>query len=315
MNWPDERYVRWYTRDTVDWLALSFEAQGLLGLIFRKVDRAGILRLGKHGSRGVAAAIGHAHRWETIAPALGELVDDGCVVLAGDHLVVRNFIEAQEAKTNDAQRKRDQRERDRAKALADGAPPPTSHAGLDSIAEQGRRSQHAVTPDVTQDGHAQESHQEVTLSLAVPSRTEPAKEATACAEQISAPLAKEPLVLIPQDAPSQPTDFVAFALATWPHLERAALEELEAAARAAYPGVDVLGETKKLRAWEVANPRQAHTNKTRALNAWFQKAQSDVADRAMRKTAPERPGARVAAHSVSDRPVGRQFLKPPGGAK
>ncbi len=113
MRWSDERYVRVYVRDTVDWLALSFDAQALLLLILRKLDRAGVLDLGKQGKRGVSAAIGHAHLWERLEPALDELLRDGCVELTDGRLIMRNFIEAQETRQSDAARKRDQRERDR----------------------------------------------------------------------------------------------------------------------------------------------------------------------------------------------------------
>ncbi len=113
-----------YTRDTPDFLVLSFEAQGLLELIMRKLDRAGVLHLGKQGKRGVAIAIGHPHRWETIAPALEELLDDGCLVLAGSALVMPNFLEAQNAPQSDRMRQQVSRERrrDLARAQADGLP-------------------------------------------------------------------------------------------------------------------------------------------------------------------------------------------------
>lgn len=120
MRWEDERYVRLYTRDTIDWHFLSFEAQGLLTLILRKVDRAGIMDMGRHGKKGVAAAVGHPSRLDIILPALEELLSDGVAVIQGTKLVLPNFIEAQEAKTSDAQRKRDQRERDRDLAMASG---------------------------------------------------------------------------------------------------------------------------------------------------------------------------------------------------
>lgn len=113
MNWSDERYVRLYTRDTPDWLALSFDAQALFALLMRKVDRAGVLELGKHGKRAVAIAIGHASAWERLAPALEELLTDGCVSVHGDKLLVRNFIEAQEARQSDRKRQAESRSRRR----------------------------------------------------------------------------------------------------------------------------------------------------------------------------------------------------------
>lgn len=205
MRWEDERYVRVYTRDTVDWLALSLEAQGLLALLLRKSDRAGVVKLGRHGKRGVAAAIGHAHRWETIEPALEELLADGVVVLTTDGIVYRNFIQAQEALQSDTARKRTQRERDRDKALAAGYPEATSQMMVDEMARRAREpppmSQNVTeTPDVsqnvtnpaemsrpvvTQDGHAGK----VTPNRAVPClpcRAEP-PTTRVTADAVSAP--------------------------------------------------------------------------------------------------------------------------------
>lgn len=157
MRWEDERYVRLYTRDSVDWHFLSLEAQGLFCLLLRKADRAGIIRFGRHGVEGLARMIGHQGRIDVIAAALDELARDGCVQMGDDALVFPNFIEAQEAKSSDAQRKRDQRERERDKALAEAEPVTPRH----------KKSQ-AVTG-----GHTES--QAVTPSRAVPSRTEPAE--------------------------------------------------------------------------------------------------------------------------------------------
>lgn len=115
MNWSDERYVKLYTRDTADWLALSFDAQALLTLLIRKFDRAGVLELGRHGARAVAIAIGHPQHWQRLQPALDELLADGCMFISedGTKLVLKNYIEAQEAIASDKARQRESRERRR----------------------------------------------------------------------------------------------------------------------------------------------------------------------------------------------------------
>jgi uncharacterized phage protein (TIGR02220 family) len=119
MRWEDERYVRVYVRDTVDWLALSWDAQSLFMHLLRKVDRAGLLPLGRHGKRAVAIAAGCPHLWqERIAPALEELLTDGCVVIQGDTLIIPNFLEAQETPQSDRQRKAESRARARELAAA-----------------------------------------------------------------------------------------------------------------------------------------------------------------------------------------------------
>lgn len=159
MRWEDERYVRIYTRDSVDWLSLSFDAQALFLLLLRKVDRAGLLRLGRYGARGVAISIGHASEWPRLEKALEELVEDGCVTIEEDVLMVPNFIEAQEARTTDKQRQREARARARDKI---GIPDTDeSH----DVTPQPEPS-HAVTPQPV------ESHA-VTPSLAVLSCTDP----------------------------------------------------------------------------------------------------------------------------------------------
>lgn len=176
MRWSDEKYVRVYTRDTIDWLGLSFEAQGLLALILRKVDRAGLAKLGRHGKRGVAVLVGHPTRWETIAPALEELLSDGCVRIDGDVLVVPNFIEAQEAIQTDAQRKRSQRERDRDIAAARVAYPIDWSRNVtgdgESVTKRDRESRNVTNcPAEAERGHAES--RAVTSGHSDPIRSEP----------------------------------------------------------------------------------------------------------------------------------------------
>ena len=116
MLWEDERYVRLYVRDTADWLALSFEAQGLLALILRKLDRGGYLSLGRQGRKGVFIAIGHAHRAVDLDGALQELLDDGCLQIEGAELLARNFEAAQTAHSSNAKKCREYRARHRAES-------------------------------------------------------------------------------------------------------------------------------------------------------------------------------------------------------
>jgi len=168
MRWEDERYVRLYTRDTVDWHFLSFEAQGLMALLMRKVDRAGILELGKHGKRGVASAIGHPSRIEIITEALEQLLADGCVIIKETTLLIPNFVAAQEAKSSD--KARQQKARELARDLL--------AAGIEIVtprdeASHGVTDGHAALQNVTR-GHTV-SHA-VTPSRTVLSRTEPKEE-------------------------------------------------------------------------------------------------------------------------------------------
>lgn len=113
LDFEDERYVRVYTRDTPEWLLLSWEARSLYLQITRKLDRAGVLDLGRHDApKAVAAVVGIP--LDVVAGALPELLAAGLLELRDHYLVDPSFIEAQEAKQNDAARARAFRERRRA---------------------------------------------------------------------------------------------------------------------------------------------------------------------------------------------------------
>jgi hypothetical protein len=49
MRWPDESYVKLYTRDTPTWRAMAWQARALLPLLMRKVDKAGLMECGSLG--------------------------------------------------------------------------------------------------------------------------------------------------------------------------------------------------------------------------------------------------------------------------
>jgi uncharacterized phage protein (TIGR02220 family) len=143
MDWENERFVKLYTRDTPDWVVLSWEARALFLFLMRKVDRAGVLTT-RHGIRGVAALVGMPV--DVVERALPELVEDGCVVQHDGSFGLANFADAQEARQSNAARQRASRSRKREHEDLDG----TADA---SGADTGSR-------DVTR-GHA-ESHRVTT---------------------------------------------------------------------------------------------------------------------------------------------------------
>ena len=163
MNWSDERYVRVYTRDTTDWLALSWQAQGLFCLLLRKVDRAGLLDLGRRGKAGLASHVGGTSAWHALEPALEELLADGCVEISGTSLLVRNFIEAQEAKQSDKVRQAESRSRRREQVRGGPGVEVTNRDDPSQNVTESHERSHAVT------GRHAPSHL-VTPSCAVPSR-------------------------------------------------------------------------------------------------------------------------------------------------
>lgn len=115
MRWADERYVKVYTRDTAELIALGWEARALFWELLRKTDRAGIVSVGKTGVRGLVCLTGFPI--EVIERALPLLLEDGCVVERPGTYVIRNFVPAQETPQSDKARKQAQRERDRAAAI------------------------------------------------------------------------------------------------------------------------------------------------------------------------------------------------------
>src|SRR5882757_8466762 len=111
MRWQDERYVRLYIRDTADWNMLPWESRALWPLLLRKLDRAGLLDLGKHGDQGLSVTVNLP--LQVIVVGLAGLLADGCVQLSGTMLVVRNFVSAQEATASTVLRSREYRARQR----------------------------------------------------------------------------------------------------------------------------------------------------------------------------------------------------------
>lgn len=147
MDWSNERYVRLYTRDTVDWLALSWQARALFAMLLRKVDRAGVIDLGRHGVKGLAVAVGMPT--DVVGPALAELLEDGCIEQHGTRLVMPNFLDAQEAAQSDAQRARESRanRRDRSRVTK----PDAGVTDRDETVTPSHGASHAVTPSVPSD--------------------------------------------------------------------------------------------------------------------------------------------------------------------
>jgi hypothetical protein len=161
VRWEDERYVRLYTRDTITWKMLPWEGKALLALLFRKVDRAGLIDVGDYGAEGVAALVDLPT--DVVSEGLAALIKARTVQWAegGTVLLVPNFLTAQEAHQSDAQRKRDQRERVVAKAKLDAITPEMSH-GVTKSHETGQ---------IVTTGHTES--QSVTTGHSDPIRSEP----------------------------------------------------------------------------------------------------------------------------------------------
>ncbi len=169
MRWEDERYVRLYTRDTGDWLLLGWEARSLFALALRKADRAGIVQTGRAGVRGLAVLVGMPA--DVVERALPELLADGCLATTEGGFCIPNFMAAQDVPISDAQRKRDERARARAKAMS--SKPAELLDGMSRDVTNGHDVTRSVTP-----------------SRAEPCLTEPLKALSA--SQTALPLAEKP---------------------------------------------------------------------------------------------------------------------------
>lgn len=110
MNWSDEKYVKLYTRDTLTWLSLSWEARAVLSLLLRKVDGAGLMETGTL-ELGQAVALQLVVPVDVARRALTELIAIGSVTEVRGGILIPNFVEAQEATKTEARKKKDQRQR------------------------------------------------------------------------------------------------------------------------------------------------------------------------------------------------------------
>jgi hypothetical protein len=108
----------------------------------------------------------------------------------------------------------------------------------------------------------------------------------------------------PPEAPpweASPSPLIAFLVETYPDVRDPA--GFERAQHTANPGVDLLAEARKARAWEVANPTKAKRNHARFLDSWFRRAQDDLGRAAPARangTPPSPRDLRVGSAAPSD---------------
>lgn len=113
MEWEDERYIRYYIRDTVTFLTWPWEAQALIGPLLRKLDRRGRLMLGGYDPVDAVWALYSKWPREVVAVGIEAMLKCKTLVVVDDMLIAPNFVKAQEARRSAAERKRAQRERER----------------------------------------------------------------------------------------------------------------------------------------------------------------------------------------------------------
>lgn len=110
MNWSDEKYVKLYVRDSLTWLSWPWEARACWPLLLRKLDGAGLIETGR-GDQAAAVALQILMPVEVVKVGLPAILASGTLEVVTGGLVSPAFVEAQEARKTEAQKKRDQRER------------------------------------------------------------------------------------------------------------------------------------------------------------------------------------------------------------
>jgi hypothetical protein len=194
VNWADEPYVRLYIRDTTAWAAMVWQARALLPLLMRKLDRSGVLELGRHGVRGLAGLVGLPP--EVTEPGLADLLADGCVIRRGDTLIMPNFQDAQEARQSDRLRKQEERSRRRARALTGEHTVIEAEEAGQGVTKRDSESQN-VTNSHTASHGVTPSHSYLSLAeLSIAKKETPDKApAEPRLSVVSAPKPKKPSVL------------------------------------------------------------------------------------------------------------------------
>jgi hypothetical protein len=117
MDFSNESYVRVYTRDTMTWKRLNWQARCVWSLLLRKLDRAGVLDLeGLAPEEAVMLATELPP--DVVEQGLPKLLERGVLEARDGALIAPRFLEAQECTKSDTLRSREYRERRRSQTLA-----------------------------------------------------------------------------------------------------------------------------------------------------------------------------------------------------
>ena len=112
MNWQDEPWIKLYTRDTVEFKLLPWQARCVLGLVMRKLDRAGVMDIGSYEPEQAISAMVDVPL-EVVSVGVDALLKAGTLEVVGSAVVCPNFIDAQTARQSDKARAKASRERRR----------------------------------------------------------------------------------------------------------------------------------------------------------------------------------------------------------
>jgi hypothetical protein len=126
MNYPDEDYVRFYTRDTITWLALEYEGQAVMSLMLHgRFNRSGVFDCGGH-QPSHAVTLATRCPPEVARIGLERLVATKTWVINDGQIIWPNYVYAQHCRRSDRARKRESREKTASDAMGHQSPPVTS---------------------------------------------------------------------------------------------------------------------------------------------------------------------------------------------
>jgi hypothetical protein len=129
MDWSDEHYVKLYTRDTLTWRCWGWEARTLFLNLLRKVNGSGFIETGTLSP--VRALVVQLELPESVVDVgLAQLVASGTAELVDRAVLLPKYVEAQEARKSEAQKKRDYRDgvrRKRRESQLSETPSPPVH--------------------------------------------------------------------------------------------------------------------------------------------------------------------------------------------
>lgn len=126
MNYPDEDYVRFYTRDTITWLALEYEGQAVMSLMLHgRFNRSGVFDCGGH-EPSHAVTLATRCPPEVARVGLERLIATKTWVINEGQIIWPKYVHAQHCRRSDRARKRESRENNASEAMGQKSPPVTS---------------------------------------------------------------------------------------------------------------------------------------------------------------------------------------------
>lgn len=150
MNWSEEKYRKIYIRKTATRLIWPWQARAALGEFLCVADEVGLLDVGTKDPIGTLAVLAMLPK-EVVQPAVDAMLDTGFLERVPRGFLITKFVEAQEATKTPAAKKRDQRDRDRAKSRETTEPPVTgSHRESPDVPLQPSLAQPPAQPSPAQ---------------------------------------------------------------------------------------------------------------------------------------------------------------------